>query len=361
MKILSIVQTHFARDRQGEDMITAFEGRFSVAMDQHKKRINKVLKQLEGNPGVVKFLRTTLYKAAEAFHIHSAAVAKQYGSAVIHQGESSETRLKEFSKSIIAELEATIQAEKLDATEELNLEKIDPEWKLMQQKFEKEDHGKSQDEKDVHNMLSHFDSKIKRLDQPVLSASDIAEAEALLVVGEKKAMRIDFKHLEDKIKGFYQRAGVPVPESATKGNVLKGFRELINEAKFRVGSEPAIKKSLAKWEKGDSTDTELMLQIEHGVKTGEVNPEWLNGKHADESVMLAVGHEDHASKGNSTLAQDLPTEWIHKEAMKLELRRDKQEASDRDAKMKEFQRLSDAVTNGVSNGDKEERRLRGAV
>jgi hypothetical protein len=64
------MQEH-CRANGGPDL-DAFEGRFSVAMDQHKKRINKVLGQLEGNPGVEKFLRTTLPKAVEAFHIHSA-------------------------------------------------------------------------------------------------------------------------------------------------------------------------------------------------------------------------------------------------------------------------------------------------
>lgn len=308
IKILSIVQAHFSRDRQEEDMITAFEGRFSVAMDQHKKRINKVLKQLEGNPSVVKYLRTTLYKAAEAFHIHSAAVAKQYGAAVIHQGESSESRLKKFSKSIIKELEAAISAEKLDKEEEDNLEKVDPEWKKMEKKFEKEAHPTSQDEKDVHEMLKNFDSRIKRLPQPVLSKKDIKEAEQLLTVGEKKAMRIDFKHLQETAKTFYKRAGVPIPASATKGNVLKGFRELIKLAKFRLGTEPQIKKQLALWEKGHQSDNELMLKIEQGIKAGQVNPEWLEGDNKDsehgEAKMMKMGHEDHAEHKRTNIRDE---------------------------------------------------------
>ena len=41
--------------------------------------------------------------------------------------------------------------------------------------------------------------------------------------------------------------------------------------------------------------------------------------------MLEVGHEDHAFKGNETIVPEMPAEWMHQQALKLELRRSQDE------------------------------------
>jgi hypothetical protein len=92
VKIFTVMQQHFSRDKREKDTTRVFRGKVRAAMDSHKKSIDTILKELEGNAVVVNYLKKTLYKAAEDFHMQSSAITKQYGDAILREGSQAEEK-----------------------------------------------------------------------------------------------------------------------------------------------------------------------------------------------------------------------------------------------------------------------------
>ena len=111
VKVLSVLQQHFARDRHEEDLTRVFVSRVNRAMVEHKAKIDDILKNLEGNPKVVKYLKETLYKASQQFHTEASSITTQYGAAIMDAGRKAESKLDTLTRAVTNELQITAKTQ----------------------------------------------------------------------------------------------------------------------------------------------------------------------------------------------------------------------------------------------------------
>jgi len=303
VKIFTVMQQHFSRDKREKDMTRVFKGKVKAAMDAHKKSIDTILKELEGNPTVVNYLKKTLYKAAEDFHMQASAITKQYGDAILREGQQAEQKLKKLTSSITSEMKADVKEEKREIKEETSLEKKDPEYAKLEEDFKKEGHKASQDEKDVENIIENFKENVDAIQPPTLKTDSLDDAKALLAKFEAGKSG-DIKTTTNEMSKIMKSAGY---KPKTTGDVAAQFREFIDEADFGPG-KPEMEKDLQKWKNEKISDSEMMLDIEKQVKDGEVNPEWLHRDESksEEATMLNLGQEDHQlHEGDSVPAAEV--------------------------------------------------------
>lgn len=321
IKVLSLIQAHFARDRKESEMIVAFRQRFTEAMVRHKKAIDTVLQELEGNPKIVSFLRAELYKTAQDFHLKAATIAKRYGAAIQTEGAESEQRLHALTSAILSELDADVAEEKAEKRAEQQLEEKDPEWKKLADQYRvqraKEAGGaaesagseaegkKSQDQKDVTSMISRLELHVKNLGNGALNALDpsvIAKAEADLKRfkkgGRPKAVggKADsFGDMKETVDNFFLAAGVHPPSAAEEGELLVRFEELLEKERFITNGRPIMLDRLTQWEDSKISNAEMMAEIEKLIQKKQIDPRWLHdGNAVAESNFIKLDPSDHA-------------------------------------------------------------------
>jgi len=291
MKVLAIMQEHFGRDRREEDFMSAFNGKFAVAMNMHQQAVGGVLKVLDGNEQVVKYLQDSLSKAANSFHKEMKAAATVYAASILKEGVDSEAKLHALTQSVIDELKAEMKEEDREEKEEEDLDAKDPEWAAMDRDFKKNNpNSRSQDEKDVEGMIESFKEKVDVMRPAHMSATDAEKGDQLLMQLETAALTAeDFTALESDMKEMLVKYG------KRPGRDIEGvFRQMVEESKFS-SDRADVKEKLRKWEKDKISDAEMMVDIENDMKKGEVDPEWLEERQTkkEKSNMLKLGTEDH--------------------------------------------------------------------
>ena len=225
IKVLSLIQAHFARDRKEAEMMVAFHKRFNAAMIAHKKAIDVVLAELDGNPKVVAYLREQLYASAKDFHIRTASVAKRYGAAITTEGQEAEARLHKLTQSILSELDADVKEEKQETAQEAALERSDPEWKKMAAEYNaKNPMPKSQDQRDVTSMITHFEKHVQDLPENTLTLSEIEAAKAKLESFQRGEGTYD--EISHEVDRFFGAAQVPVPDVSEQAQLLVKYEEV---------------------------------------------------------------------------------------------------------------------------------------
>jgi len=299
IKVLSLIQAHFARDRKEAEMMVVFHKRFNDAMLAHKKAIDVVLAELDGNPKVVAYLREQLYGSAKDFHIRTASVAKRYGAAITTEGQEAEERLRTLTQSILAELAADVREEHAEKAQEATLEAKDPEWKKMAAAYAKAHPAggaggsKSQDQRDVTSMITHFEQHVKDLPENTLSGGEIAAAQRNLA-RFRTDPRVTFGEMSAEVDRFFGAAQVPVPDVGEQAQLLVKYEELIEQELFLTKDLEKLQAELANWEDGKLSNAEMVASIETEVANGQVDPTWLHDAAKEpEEKMLHMDQKDH--------------------------------------------------------------------
>jgi len=310
IKVLSLIQAHFARDRKEAEMMVAFHKRFNDAMLAHKKAIDVVLAELDGNPKVVAYLREQLYGSAKDFHIRTASVAKRYGAAITTEGQEAEERLRTLTASILAELAADVKEEKAEKAQEATLEAKDPEWKKMAAAYAKAHPadgggagGKSQDQRDVTSMITHFEKHVKDLPENTLSGGEIAAAQRNLK-RFRTDPRVTFGEMSAEVDRFFGAAQVPVPDVGEQASLLVKYEELIEQELFLTKDKTKVQAELANWEDGKLSNAEMVAGIETEVARGQVDPTWLHDAAKEpEEKMLQMDQMDHVFHDEASIPE----------------------------------------------------------
>lgn len=306
MKLLSVLQDHLSRDREDEQALMDFQLEFSKAIETHKLQIKKILKTLDQNKQVKTYLTKHLYEGVDTFYKNSLKLTTDTGDAILQEGRQAESRVAVLTQAILDELQSEVKEEKREVNEEKFLDKSDPQWKNMDQKFKKEDHRTTQDEKDVEAMIEHFKENIEEVSPPQMTKAEIQDAENLMLTLQEQFKNGASKHLprneaairEKMIQIMKKSKFVPYGQHAGdvdyEKDTVQIFQELIHAAKFG-GDIPVVEAELKDWEKDKKTDAEVLLDIEKEVEDGKVDPIMLHeGETAKEGAeMLEMGTEDH--------------------------------------------------------------------
>ena len=85
VKLLSMMQNTFTKEKEGVDLLGMFEGRYDVGIKMHKEAIDSGLKKLKGNPTVVKYLTAELYTAATDLSDRAMELTQQVGNLLVGQ------------------------------------------------------------------------------------------------------------------------------------------------------------------------------------------------------------------------------------------------------------------------------------
>lgn len=301
IKIMSVLEQHLGRDRQEGDMFQAFEGRFDQLLDQHKKDVKKALSMLEGNPTLVNGLTTLLANHADTFKSNILKVTQKYGEQIQEESMAAEQRLKDASESLVTELNAEVGEQKRLSKDNEELSKKDPEWKKLNEDFKTDPaNKKTQDEKDVHNMINNFEEKVNEMHPPDLSDNQLQKAEELqerlahAKPDEVPKIQEEMKKMADEAGMFFISIKDGDEEETIIGDIGKGrvgevsneFNEMVDEAKFAEVETP-IKKELKQWTDKKKSDADVMRDIEQKVSDGEINPAWLHsGEHKSDATQM---------------------------------------------------------------------------
>ena len=89
-------------------------------------------------------------------------------------------RLKDASDALVTELNAEVGEQKRLTKEDEETAQKDPQWKQLEEDFKKGPaNKKTQDEKDVHNMINNFEEKVSEINAPDLTENQLRKAEEL--------------------------------------------------------------------------------------------------------------------------------------------------------------------------------------
>jgi len=304
IKIMSVLEQHLGRDRQEGDMFQAFEGRFDQLLDQHKVDVKKALSMLEGNPTLVNGLTTLLSNHAVTFKRNILKVTQKYGEQIQEESMAAEQRLKDASDALVTELNAEVGEQKRLTKEDEETAQKDPQWKQLEEDFKKGPaNKKTQDEKDVHNMINNFEEKVSEINAPDLTENQLRKAEELqerlahAKPEEVPGIQEEMKKMADEAGMFFisikdgdeKETIIGEVGQGNVGEVSNEFNEMVDEAKFAAVQEP-IKKELNEWMDKKKSDADVMRDIEQKVSDGEINPAWLHAgeKKPDAEAMLKM-------------------------------------------------------------------------
>jgi hypothetical protein len=309
VKILTVLQDHLSRDHKTEDMVEVFKLKWTKVKTAHESSIDTSLKELAGNKQIVTYLKKLLLKSARSLEDKTEKFAKRYKMIIESEAEESEQRLKLLTEAVRKELSADVVQEKHQKKEMKVAAKADPDWKKMEDDAKKTPKKETQDEKDVETVIENFKEKIEDIKDPGLSGADLATAKQIVkqldaggmgkeneMAGQMRA--ILKKHFPDMVKIPGEEAEAKdgkVPPMTTA--LVDMFRGFVTKTKFvKSGEKAKLEKELKSWEKNKVSDVKQMLDIEKGIKEGEVDPEWLhdNESQREGQKMLEMGQEDHA-------------------------------------------------------------------
>jgi len=269
----------------------------------HETTIDTSLKELAGNAQIVTYLKKLLLKSARGLETKTEKFAKRYKMIIESEAEESEQRLKLLTDAVRKELSADVVQERHIAKEMKKASKEDPDWKKMEDADEKKPKKETQDEKDVETVIENFKEKIDDIKAPGLSGAELAKAKAIIKTldaggqGKEAQLAVDMKKI---LKAHYPDMS-KIPGDTGDGLMTTAlvdmFRGFVTKTKFvKSGEKAKLQKELKDWEKNKVSDVKQMLDIEKGVKKGEVDPEWLhdNESQREGQKMLEMGQEDHA-------------------------------------------------------------------
>lgn len=282
-------------------MYQAFEGRFDALLNQHKSDVKKSLSMLEGNPTLVNGLTKLLSGHADTFKQNILKVTQKYGAAIHEESMAAEQRLKDASDSLVIELNAESSEQKRLVKEDEELVAKDPQWKEMDKEFKKDPaNKKTQDEKDVHNMIENFEEKVEDMNPPDMDQANLRKAEALqerlanAKPDEVAGIQAEMQKMADEAGMFFisMEDGQDQPTVIGKigpgmpvGEVSNEFNEMVDEAKFASVKKP-VEKELRDWKEHKKSDVDVMRDIEQRVSEGEINPAWLHSTETKEDSKL---------------------------------------------------------------------------
>jgi hypothetical protein len=153
VKMLTNLQDHLTHDRGDQALMEDFQLKFGKAVKQHKRMMKVELKKLGGNEKVKAYLSKTLEKAVDEFYYIVSAHLRATGSQILDEGSDSKARAQLLVESFMKDLSAEVSEEKQVAKDFEKLESSDPQWKKMSDKYKKESHPETQDEKDEETMM----------------------------------------------------------------------------------------------------------------------------------------------------------------------------------------------------------------
>eukprot|EP00937_MAST-01D_sp_MAST-1D-sp2_P001424 g1424.t1 len=298
IKVLTVLQQHFARDRHEVAMTRAFGREVNSAMGDHKRSIDDILKNLEGNPPVVAYLKKTLYKASEDFHREANALTEQYTRSIIEQGRSAEKRLDVLTQAVTKELEADSKEERRERTEQARLALRDPVFAAVERDITREGRSVTRDERDVEDLLVRFKQKVDAL--PPMRADADTRAAALALAARLARARVGGKDgaadgaaARKKKVAILKRAGEPVDAAVP---VATRWERFMDRVRYRDVAA-SLSADFKRWKAEQLSDVEMMLAIEKLVAKGKVNAAWLHEGESRqvEDEMLRVGQEDHTA------------------------------------------------------------------
>ena len=297
VKVLSVLQQHFARDRREADMTRVFTAQVTNAMRAHKRSVDKILQGLEGNDTVVKYLRQTLHKAADEFHKQAHDITRQYGAMIVDEGKDAEQKLDVLTRSVTKELSADVSEEKRDSMEMGKLVSTDPQFAKAAHEFAAEGHQISKDEQDVEGVIRNFKNKVDSLPKLSVDPAIIRKAHTLWHDFETGQGAFAKEPTSGSAQALAESEMAKVLKEANIApgpNVVPQFRDFVDRTTFKLVRAP-LEKELRKWAHGKLGDTEAMLDIEKQVQHGNVNPEWLHEGESmhTEAEMMTLHTEDH--------------------------------------------------------------------
>lgn len=298
VKVLSVLQQHFARDRKEADMTRVFTAQVRNAMRAHKQSVDKILQGLEGNAVVVKYLRQTLHKAADEFHKQAHDITRQYGAAILNEGKAAEEKLDVLTLSVTKELAADVSEEKRDRAQMSKLVSSDKAFAKVAREFAAEGRPMSKDEQDVERVIRNFRDKVVSL--PKLDIDPVTIRHAHKLWHDFETGQGAFAHNAGTSSGTQTLAETQMSKVLKEANMVPGpnvvaqFRDLVDRTTFKQVRAP-LEAELHKWADGKLGDTEAMLDIEEQVQKGNVNAEWLHEGESlhTESEMMTLHTEDH--------------------------------------------------------------------
>lgn len=163
------------------------------------------------------------------------------------------------------------QEQKLRDRDDPEFEQFEKDWK---EEEEQGMHKPGDEVNQMHVFLTNFQTKINSLKKMALSSNDIRKGHELL--HKVTQGDLDYQDGQDQMEAMLKEAGHPISWGiGGRGSVdlHPQFEEWLTTASF----EPAMAKwhdDLKLWEKGEKTDTDLLMQFESDVADGTLHGGW---------------------------------------------------------------------------------------
>jgi len=309
VKVLTMMQAHFGRDRRERTHLVAMKEDLASAIQQHDKGTQLVLRQVQANKEVYSYMKKNLESSNYNFHKQTDALIQQYGNDLRQEGLDAEGRLKTLTQTVLDELSSEIAEEHREKKEEQELERQDPQWKELKNNAKDKDwNTESKDEKDVEMMLQQLYDKTMNVKEPTSPRKLIEIARKLgkeydfapsLHGGKTKAkLEKQIRKLLTAVK-YMPRINKYTVSKNKLSTIFYAFVAHLEESwdsydRMR-GVLPTLRPILEQWNSNPRkmSTTDAMLKVEELVKARKVRAVWLMPDEEDEEHFMRFSTKDH--------------------------------------------------------------------